>query len=510
MLVRDSSGDGWSATTNFETLTHEQLHAMVADANPAGVMAVGTALSDASTHIQSIADDLAHHITNLAWESDAGTTFKGWAQQVISATDTLSIYASNTGVAISMAGETLSSVKPGMPPVPVADMATVSTFKQQHVLDSHMVVGLDGKILQPGVMVTPTTLPSPGGITQAQAYQAQTRIDAAHQEAIGQMEKLGGSYVGANATLGVSTIPNFPPTPGTLMPPQGSGYSTSGNTTGVGGGSSTNGGVSGGYTTVRTSTGTRRSSGGSDSHSGTGGTTFAPVNSPTHGTAGGAPAGGGTTTLQGTSAPTAPAAPTGSTGTGGTGPSRGGTGGGGLLAPPPAGGGAGVTGTAEPGPRQGKGGTLGTGSEPTARGAKSGIHGGEPDVPTAGRSSRLGAQAIGASGGGAGGSGFSRGGGIGGSATGRAGSGRVSGETGAAENSGSSSARSGLGVGAAAGERPGASSGEGSGMMPMGGGGTGGASGRGRGRGGRRAAYLMEDEETWAPDDSGVNPSVIE
>jgi hypothetical protein len=46
-------------------------------------------------------------------------------------------------------------------------------------------------------------------------------------------------------------------------------------------------------------------------------------------------------------------------------------------------------------------------------------------------------------------------------------------------------------------------------MMPMGGGGMGGAGGRG-GRKRGRAAYLVEDEETWTQGDAEANPSVIQ
>ncbi|MBC3843786.1 WXG100 family type VII secretion target [Streptacidiphilus sp. 4-A2] len=214
-------GDDWSPVTDFEKSTHEALYSMIAQADPDAVNQVGNTLAAASTQIQSIADDLSQHIAGLQWTGSAADAFTGWARQVVSATDTLSVYANNTSVAVAMAGQQLSSTKAGMPPVPYADMATVKRYQQQQRFAVNSGLNLDGTVKDPsmsGLVVTP-----PGGVTPEQAYRAQSSITSAFQEALGQMEGLGGSYVGAVATMGVSTIPTFPPLPGTLMPPKGAG-----------------------------------------------------------------------------------------------------------------------------------------------------------------------------------------------------------------------------------------------------------------------------------------------
>ncbi|MFC1402377.1 MULTISPECIES: WXG100 family type VII secretion target [Streptacidiphilus] len=537
--MRDSGGgDSWSANTNFEQFTHADLLKMMAGANPAAVTKVGTTLAEASTHMQSLADDLATHINGLVWDGDAGDAFKTWARQVVSATDTLAIFTSNTAVGINMAGETLSSTQ--VPPIPAADQATVDAYKKQ--FGAQTFIGTDGeaKVAKPLFSTNPTLnsgTVSPAIshlVSQETAYQAQTRLDAAHQEAIGQMEKLGGAYVGAQSTLTVSTIPTFPPTPAALMPPQGSGIYSSGGNLGEVSKGSTSSGVTGGVVTTASGTKTtKKSTSGSSSGDDPAPSTFEPVTSPGSssgtGTGGGSTGGSGSTTLQGVGDPNNPSGSGGTnTGggggtTGGSSSSNGGTGGGNgsVIAPPP----GGVNGGTNNG-SQGPGGVTSGGTEPGGSSStgigggnsrtggvtgepETGIHGGVPTPVSARSTSRSGSGVIGAEGDGAGMSASALGRGrIGGGSAGVEGA-ATGGAASMAESAGSSTARSGLGSSAAGeGAAAAAAEGHGSGMMPMGGGGMGGAAG-GKGRRRQRAAYLTEDEETWTQDVQ-ANPTVIQ
>jgi len=512
----DESGDGWSAKTDFEKHTHADLLSMVANAKPQIVLGVGNSLNDASQHIQSLADDLATHVNGLQWESESGDTFKTWARQVVSATDTLAIFTSNTSVAITMAGQTLSSTK--LPEIPAGPQATVNKYLGQ--LTAVKVVGADGseKVPQPFLSPTPIvgTAPVLGGqVTQHDAYLAQTQLDAAHQEAIGQMEKLGGSYVGANQTLGVSTVPDFPPTPKALMPPPGSGYQS--HSSAVNQGSGGDGGVGGGTVTVGKSKGVREPTGGSGGSEGTITPVQGPEPEPGSGPGKGGSSGSTGTTIQGTSGPQSPTEPTGSSGGGSTGTTGGGGGGGGVLPPGTGGSSTGTGGQGGDGGVSGGGGTTttrpgtgtggGTGEGGTAGGSggggaggESGIHGGMQPSSGSGGGGRLGTgKAIGAEGGAEA------------SALGRGGSGEAGGLAGSGSmGSMAERAGSGLETGAAAGERaPASGEAGGSGMMPMGGGGMGSSGGRRGGRKRGRAAYLVEDEETWTQAHAPTNPAVI-
>ncbi|MBF9073933.1 WXG100 family type VII secretion target [Streptacidiphilus fuscans] len=508
MRVEDPGG-GWSATTNFETMSHQQLHDMVANSDPSSVQSIGDTLSTASTQVSSVADDLNTHLSKLEWSGTAAAAFQTWARQVVQAADDLSIFHNNAGLAVQTAGSTLSSVKAAMPPVPQKEMDLVAAYKRQQLISASpgqlpTVVG--GRVQPPSAVSTTPQIG--GGITQAQAYAAQTAVDQAHQEAITQMERLGGAYVGATQTMDLNAEPVFPPPPANVMPPQGGGY-TDTNTYvqgPTGGGTTTTRRVTGtgsvtGTTSVTSSTNNGNNGGGQVVRQPTGpgrgpGSTLQGANPPTTGS--------GTGTVH-----TPGGGPTGGSGGGGK------SGGGGVITPPPGTGGTGRigggSGTGRPGSPGGSGeggGSFGSGGEGGGSAGESGISGG-----LKGETGISGGMAESGLGGGGGSVGGGIGGrGLGGSVGGSVGGSSESGVVGEGAT-GSTTARAGYsseGSGTAAG---GATAGESStsgGMM--GGGGMGGlanAAGRGRKRGGR-AGYLAEDEETWNAAKGQSNPAVIE
>lgn len=464
-------GGGWSATTNFEQYTHAQLFDMISGSAPASVSSIANTLNAASTQIQSIADDLNTHITHLQWEGTAGDSFRSWGRQVVQAIDDLAIFHNNAGLAVQTAGDTLSSVKVGMPPVPTADINLVQAYVQQESCK----VSNPPTVVKGRVQPAATCLASlPGQISQTDAYAAQTRVDSAHQEAVTQMEKLGGAYNGATQTMDVNTEPQFPPPPAGMMPPRGGGRSSSvGRPTGTGGGTGVTGPSGGGGGTV-----------GGEPVKGKGTHQVPPPP--------GQP--GGISTLQGTQPPTAgpgpvqpPVTPGGSSA--GHGPGSGG----GAIPPGP-----GVGLLTPPGSGRGRGRGGVRNGEPLP-----GEHPVEPGIGAGAVRGGLGGAKVGRLGG--------RGGEIGG---GGLGNGTVEGKAGVigAEGQGSTTPRSILPAEENAGVRSGvgeSTGGTGGGAMMGGGmGGVGGAGGRVRSRS-RRPAYLPEDKETW---ESGAtaNPAVIE
>lgn len=504
MRIEDSGG-GWSSTTNFEALSHQQLYDMVQNASPDNVNSIAETLNAASTQVQSIADDLNTHLANLQWTGAAGDSFRSWGRQVVQAMDDLSIFHNNAGVAVDMAGSTLTSVKAAMPPVPTEDMGVVAAYIRQEQFGApSMGFGptVIGGRVQPPIGVGPAL--GPGVISQAQAYAAQSRVDAAHQEAVTQMERLGGAYVGATNTMDINAEPVFPPPPAALMPPRGAGkdqtvYVPTQN--GASGDSSTGGGTGTGSVGGVGEVGGATSGGGSGGRSGQRltspgrigvGSTLQGVQPPTKGTGPGAvqPSGGGSSGV-----------------TGGGDKSGGGIG---VVVVPPGSGGTTRLGGAAggrstpPGLNEGGGHTPGVGDAGAPVG-EPGIQGGlksETGISGGAVESGLGA------GGATGIDGRGIGGSVAGSVSASAESPIVAGEG----SFGSSTARAGLPA-----ERSAAVTGASTGDMSsaggmMGGGGMGGlanAAGRGRKRG-SRAGYLAEDEETWSEAAGQANPAVIE
>ncbi len=492
-------GGGWSPTTDFEQYSHAQLFDMVNGSSPASISSIANTLNSASTQIQSIADDLNTHLNQLQWEGTAADSFRSWGRQVVQAVDDLAIFHNNAGLAVHTAGDTLSSVKAGMPPVPTAEINLVQNYVQQ---ESCKVPSGPPTVIKGRIQPPSSCLPSqPGQISQSDAYAAQARVDAAHQEAVTQMEKLGGAYNGATQTMDVNTEPQFPPPPTGLMPPPGSGFD--GSTTRSGSTGSTSGGAG--------VTGPSSRSGGGTGQVGVqqaqGKSVHQTPPPPRQ-------SGGGTATLQGTHTPTSGPGSVKSPGaSGGSSPGHGpsGKGGGtpppgagtGVLTPPARGGGTrrGGAGKGEPQPGDHPG-ELGTGGG-TSRGGLGGAKAGRPgEGAVEGKAGVSGTEGTGGSVAARSAVAAGEGGAV------RAGS--APGDAAGGSAAGSPTAHAGLPTGEGAGVRAGTAetaAGSGGPMMGGGMGGLGHAGGRGRGRS-RRTPYYTEDPETWATD-STSNPAVV-
>ncbi|WP_377269727.1 WXG100 family type VII secretion target [Peterkaempfera sp. SMS 1(5)a] len=526
--------------SNFEGESHGKLRAMVESSDPSFVMDVGTRLTNAHQVMQDIGNDLMDRMNALDWTGAAADSFKDWGRQVSKATLELSDYSGTAGTYMTSAGETLSTAKKAMPDVPESDMKTVAKHRSQPSarvgggLLGGLLGGPLGAVAGSAVGDKAMKAVDPNWVTDSEAHAAQTRIDSAHQQAIAQMEKVGQSYEESSSRMKAATLPVFPPTPETLMPPRPTGRDESvaipvGRSGGTG--SSSTGGSTGG--TVKGAKGVTHQ----DVLVQEGqpkGTVKSPVKSPTVGGTGKPPANTG---IDGVTLAPAPTSPTNNS------PalpvSNGPGGGGSSYAPPaggfqggklPAGGGSGLGGLGGGKPRPGyKGGVVGEGETGlvggssrrpgyggTTVGAEEGAHAGGTGRTPGG--SRAGSRGAGSGafgeleeghGGAAGGAHGGAGGGARGGA--RGGSGRRL----TTEEGGMVGGRRGRG---ASGEfTPG-----GSGLRARGGGaaneleGQGGMPGGSAGnrkskeKRGQRPDYLVEDEESWMSGAADSNPTVIE
>lgn len=201
--VPENDGGG---CTNFEAMSHAQLLAMVKNAQPSVMTGRGDALNAAAKTLQEISDELHGHIGRLEWSGPASDAFRGWATQISTSTMQLGEYAGTAGSNIKTAGVTLAGVQGagGIPPLPTADIATVNKRNAQPLTflpDDQM------------------KLHDFTWVSALDASAAQTRINNAHQEAIHQMTVLGQSYDLSTSQIGAATPPTFPPTPMAVMPP---------------------------------------------------------------------------------------------------------------------------------------------------------------------------------------------------------------------------------------------------------------------------------------------------
>lgn len=528
--------------SNFEGESHAKLRAMVESSDPAFVMDVGNRLTRAHQVMNDLGNELLDRMNALDWQGAAADAFKDWGTQVGKATLELSSYSGTAGSYMTSAGETLSTAKKAMPEIPEQDIATVAKHRSQPSakvgggIIGGLLGGPIGALAGSAVGDKAMNAVDPNWVSDGEAAAAQTRIDAAHQQAIAQMEKVGQSYEESTSRMQAASIPVFPPTPEALMPPRPTNESLNPVSTGrTGTGSSSSG---------RTSTsGTVKGVTGISSGSVTGGTgrTSGGVKSPvTPPTTGGTVPSSSTGIDSATLAPPPPTTP----GTGPVMPGPGGTPpGGSTFVPPPAGGFPGGT---LPGKGSGPDGVFGGGksgfgggkSRPGYSGGvigegESGLGGGSTRRPgyggttigaeegahegTTGRAlGRGGAAGRGATSGAIGDpeEGHGAAGGAHGGAGGRGGSRGGSGRRLATEEGGMVGGRRGRG---AAGEfTPGGSGlrsrGGAAGEGPEGQGMPGGSAGgrKSKDKRGQRPDYLVEDEETWMSGSADPNPTVIE
>lgn len=192
------------ARTDFESMTHEQLAAMLDSADRESAAHLASKLHKASSTISKIGDDLMKHVKDLEWQGKAGDSFRDWGGHTASATLRLGEYAGAASQWMSEVSQAIAEAKSSMP-------ATSETTKAKAVLaDAHRTI--DAAKL-PGARNDPDARKA-AATAHSDATAAQTHIDATRQDAIQQMRKLAESYEHSAAQINSITPPTFAPASG--------------------------------------------------------------------------------------------------------------------------------------------------------------------------------------------------------------------------------------------------------------------------------------------------------
>ncbi|WP_329497524.1 WXG100 family type VII secretion target [Kitasatospora herbaricolor] len=551
--------------TNFESIDHAKLKAMIANSDPAKVSERGNQISSAAKALEEISKVLAAHLGQLDWEGAAADAFKAFATKVHRTAGEISEASRVTGQVVEQVGQALASAKHGIPDVPKTDIAAVSKHKEQPTglvkgagAAAGGLFGPVGSLFGATAADKAANMVDSDWVTDAEAQAAQKRVVAAHQEAIHEMEKLAQTYQMAATQLNALSMPPTPqPPPGgdkggsenVTIDPGGGGSGTgtgsgsgSGKGSGSGGGGSIpggggsggggGGGGGGGWvpgTPPRPTPpghidptpvplpgdrppgtlpwindpGTDLNSIPGPPRTGQPGGTI-PVSPLPGGGGGGTIPGGGTGTIPGGGAGWVPGGIPGGGG-GGFIPGKGGAGGGGGKlgggGSIPGRGGSGTVGAGGAGGTVGRGGTGAGSTGGNVFGAK------EAQAGRAGTPGGMGGMGGGMGGAGGGGSAGGRGRGLTSTAGGTVG-GRKGPGAGGEFTPGGSGLRNRAGAAGGAGGAAGGASGTRGGQGGM----MGGQGGAGRSERDRRnrADYLHEDEETWTNGTPQSNPGVIE
>ncbi|MFF5131245.1 WXG100 family type VII secretion target [Streptomyces syringium] len=198
-------------TSDFEAKTHEELRAMIADADAGKTRDLGDKLKKAGAAIGKIGEDLRTYMSHVNWEGEAGDAFRAWGANMVNATTRLGEFSDKAGTWMGHAAQTLSEVQTSMPEYSAASKSTLNAYLSQHP---------GGFLLKPP---TSSDAPKPGGgvlagPTPEAATAAQKRLDEDHAEAVSLMRKLAGSYVWSAHNMGQVERPRFPPVHPDHMP----------------------------------------------------------------------------------------------------------------------------------------------------------------------------------------------------------------------------------------------------------------------------------------------------
>lgn len=199
---------GLFTTSNFESMSHEQLRAMIEHADPAGTQDLGVKLQVAAATIKKIGEDLKGHMAKVEWAGQGGDSFREWGTDMANAALRLGEFSHNTGSWMIDAAATLSGVKSSMPEVSTESKTVLDSFRANY----------------PGQVGATVPAPDQGGAlsatasgpSQAQAYAAQQRLDADRAEAARLMRKLAESYSWSAHQISTGERPTFRPMPNTI------------------------------------------------------------------------------------------------------------------------------------------------------------------------------------------------------------------------------------------------------------------------------------------------------
>ncbi|MBO1334130.1 hypothetical protein [Streptomyces sp. VRA16 Mangrove soil] len=191
----------WSAakTARFAAHTPEALYAMVEPANGATAADLGRLLTQASTTIKEIGDDLKTHSTAVEWEGEGGDAFRKWIHETSLATLSLGDYSETAGKWLGHAADTLHEVKPQL------ETLKDSSLAAQKVLDAHAAKATDvGN--------------HDGGPSTTEVESAQKQAGGDQAEAAQLMMKLAQSYNASTEQIEALKAPEFPVLPTRFVP----------------------------------------------------------------------------------------------------------------------------------------------------------------------------------------------------------------------------------------------------------------------------------------------------
>ncbi|MFI9390273.1 hypothetical protein ACIG53_05250 [Streptomyces bauhiniae] len=190
--------------TDFESMTHEQLAAMLDSASPTSASHLSSKLGHAASTISQIGDDLMKYVKGLEWQGEAGDAFRDWGGQTASSTLRLGEYAQSASDFMARVTQAIGEAKSSMPDTSETTQARAALAAAHKTINAAK---------QPGARNDPDARKA-AQTAQTDAAGAEHRLESARQAAIQEMRKLAQSY--EYAAMQVNSVP-----PPTFAPPAG-------------------------------------------------------------------------------------------------------------------------------------------------------------------------------------------------------------------------------------------------------------------------------------------------
>ncbi|MBP0458599.1 WXG100 family type VII secretion target [Streptomyces montanisoli] len=185
-----SGGKPVAGETDFESMSHEEMLALLKGADHGAVSDVSVKLAEVSKTVLDIGNRLKGHVAGLKYEGEGGDAFREWSHQTANATLRLSDYADKAGKFMGHVANSIAETHSKMP----ALSQTTSAQADLH----HATKALEHS-------------DSPSPSLEKSAMLANARIESTRGDAASTMRALATSYVHNGGQINALKPPTFPP-----------------------------------------------------------------------------------------------------------------------------------------------------------------------------------------------------------------------------------------------------------------------------------------------------------
>ncbi len=201
MATGTGGGKPQQRRTDFESMTHQQLVALIASANPTGASNLASRLSQASSTITSIGEDIRAYVTGLPWHGEGGDAFRAWGGQMASTTLRLGEYSRGASQWMEEVAQAIGEAKAAMPPISETTRAQNALTKANGTYETATDPANRNDPDARGLART----------AQSDAAAAEARIDVLRGEAALRLRKLAQTYEFTAHQVNAKPPPTFPP-----------------------------------------------------------------------------------------------------------------------------------------------------------------------------------------------------------------------------------------------------------------------------------------------------------